>query len=559
LRICFSSVYVPHGFPFRTKTISVSFQLAEPPLHPNVEPAVTTDRAPDCSLPVSKIRMRVIPRRIVAASALCLSLMLGGCHSAMEKADAWEGQYDRMMANQAYPAALLAIKKSISYDDTTARRYIKMAELQMQVGQPAGAAASFQAALDLEPDNIEALENLAILAVRGGQFDAAQHYIDPLLALNPNDPAGLLASGAIALGQRRFADASSMSDRIIQALPDRADGYVLKARALDGMGKTRDAIDMLEKRSTLAEDPRDYLVQIMAFYRRMGDMQGIRATAIKMMPLYPDDPRYAIEAARAYAATGNQAKVHEIIDDLLNRFHNNPDVLIAIGNFWRDTQSLAIARTEVLKVATGAPPRVRSALADQLIDMGDPQNALKLLATLAPAEVTSHNVDAQTHYARALLATNQTAQAQRKVDAVLQFDESNPEALLIRSRIKLQAKDYRGAFTDAQLVTNDDDSNEEAALLVAQIHASQGNQVLAAGAFGNLRQKFPHSSRALKAEVDWLLSQQRGEEAAQRAATFFKVHPRSGPAMQIYHDVCAKTHASVCGKGTISVAKMLAL
>jgi len=501
--------------------------------------------------------MPVISRRIIAASALCLSLVMGGCHSGMEKADAWEGQYDRAMSNQAYPYALLAIKKSLSYDDTTARRYIKMAELQLQMGQPAGAAASFQAALDLEPDNIEALENLSILAVRGGQFDAAQRYIDPLLSLNPNDPAGLLASGAIALGQRHFSEASRLSDRIIQALPDRADGYVLKARALDGLGKTREAIDLLEKRATLAEDPRDYLFQIMTFYRHVGDMQGIRATAIKMMPLYPNDPRYAIEAARAYAATGKQDKVHEIVDDLLNRFHNNPDVLIAIGDFWRDTQPIAVARTEVLKVATGAPPRVRSALADQLIDMGDPQNALKLLASLAPDEVTGRNVDAQTHYARALLATGQIAQAQAKVDAVLQFDENNPEALLVRSRIKLQAKDYRGAFTDAQLVANDDDSNEEAALLVAQIYAAQGNQVLAAGAFGTARQKFPDSSDALKAEVDWLLSQKRTEEAAQRAVSFYRGHPRSGPAKTIANAVCSKTRAMACGLAAPSVVKML--
>ena len=537
----------------------MTFQFAESPLHPNVELAVTTDRAPDCSLPVSKILMRIIARHIMLVPAVVLALGLASCHSGQEKADAWEAQYDRMMANQAYGPALMAIRKSISYDDTTARRYIKLAELQMQAGMPAGAASSFQAALDLEPDNIEALENLSILAVRGGQFDAAQRYIDPLLALNPNDPAGLLASGAIALGQRRFKEAAALADRFIAALPDRADGYVLKARALDGMGQTREAIAMLEKRAAVAEDPKDLLFQILTFYRRIGNLNGIRSTAIRMMPLFPDDPRYAIEAARAYAAQGQQAKVKEIIDDLLQRFHDNADVLIAIGDFWRDTQSIEAAQAQILRVATGAPPRVRSALADQLIDMGDPQGATQLLAGLAPAAITSRNVDAQTHYARALLATGQKTQAQAKVDAVLAFDSDNPEALLIRSRLKLLAKDYRGAFTDAQLVANDDDNNEEAALLVAQIYAAQGNQVLAGGAFGTARQKFPNSIAALKAEVDWLLDQKRNEEAAQRAVSFYRTHSRSGPAQAIMSSVCKKTHASACGVGKSAVGKMLGM
>jgi tetratricopeptide (TPR) repeat protein len=272
--MCFSSVYVPSGFPPdrpRGPAISVTFQFAEPPLHPNVEPGVTTDRAPDCSLTVSKIVMRVNSRRILLVPALALALGLASCHSSMEKADAWEAQYDRMMANQAYGPALMAIRKSISYDDTTARRYIKLAELQMQAGMTAGAASSFQAALDLEPDNIEALQNLAILAVRGGQFDAAQRYIDPLLSLNPNDPAGLLASGAIALNQHHFKDALALSDRIIAALPDQANGYVLKARALDGQGQTREAIAMLEKRAAVTEDPKELLIQLMTFYRRIRD------------------------------------------------------------------------------------------------------------------------------------------------------------------------------------------------------------------------------------------------------------------------------------------------
>jgi hypothetical protein len=96
-------------------------------------------------------------------------------------------------------------------------------------------------------------------------------------------------------------------------------------------------------------------------------------------------------------------------------------------------------------------------------------------------------------------------------------------------------------------------------LLVAQIYTAQGNQVLAGGAYGTARQRFPNSTQALQAEVDWLLSQKRNEEAAQRAASFYHNHLRSGPAARIYRDVCAKTHASACGIGTSNVSKMLGM
>lgn len=503
--------------------------------------------------------MRLNTRRFTATAALGLLLLAAGCQSSPEKANAYESQYDRLMGLKAYPAALESIQSAIAYDDNSARRYIKLAELQMIMGHPAAAANAFQSALDLEPDNIEALQNLAILSVRGGQFDTARRYISPLLALSANDPAGLLASGMIALNQHRFNDASGFADRLITTLPDRPDGYVLKARALDGAGKTREAIDLLEKRAAVADDPKELLFQLMGFYRRIGDLRGIRETAIRMMPIYPDDPRYAIESARAYAAKGDQAKSREIVNGLLQRYAQDAGVLMAIGKFWHDTQPPAIARSEIAKLAAKSPPRVRSALADQLIDLGGPQEALSLLASLAPATVTGANIDSQTHYARALLVTGRTSQASDKVAAVLRFDGSNPEALLIRARIRLMAKDYRGAFTDAQLVASDDDTNEEAALLVAQIYAAQGNQVLAAGAFGNARQRFPNSSDVLRAEVDWLIGQNRGEEAAQRAVSFYRAHQRSGPATQIARQTCAKTHAAACGPQASSVAGMLAL
>jgi len=86
------------------------------------------------------------------------------------------------------------------------------------------------------------------------------------------------------------------------------------------------------------------------------------------MPLFPNDPRYALESARAYAAEGKQDKVREITDDLLQRYQNNADVLVAVGNFWRETLPLAEARARLSSLAEGSRPRIRSVLADQLID-----------------------------------------------------------------------------------------------------------------------------------------------------------------------------------------------
>lgn len=496
-----------------------------------------------------------IARRLVAV--VTAALLLGACMSNDEKAAAYEAQYDRLMGVKAYPPALKSIQIAVAADDSSARRYIKLAEVQLAMGRPADAAASYQRALDLEPDNIGALQNMSLLAVRGGQFDLARRYIDPLLALSPNDPAGLLAQGAMAMGQRRFKDAIALADQIASALPDRPDGFVLKARALDALGRSRDAVKTIEARAATAGDSKELLAQLMISYRKLGDVKGIRATAIRMMPLVPDEPRYAFEAARAYQAEGKQSQADTIIADLRERFATSADVLIAIGDFWHDTLPRAEAAERIAALAAASPPRQRIALADQLIDYGAPENAIALLDPLAPATVTTRNMDAQTHLARALFQSGRLAAASAKVDSALAQDARNPEALLLRSRLRLRARDFRGAFTDAQVVTNDDETNEEAALLVAEIYAAQGNQMLAAGAYGNARQQFPDSMTSLRAEVNWLLSQNRAAEAGQRVVSFRNTHGRNVEATRFAHDVCRQTNAPACRKPAAEMINLL--
>jgi Tfp pilus assembly protein PilF len=504
-----------------------------------------------------KLKQSLAASRNRISATLCTLLvlmLLPGCRSAKEQADIYEGMYDRQMSHKAYPAAIVSIRQAVSYDDSSVRRWLKLGDVAGILNQPAAAAAAYQQALDLQPDNVGALENLAILSVRGGQFDAAKRYIEPLMLLQPNDPAGLLATGAVALGERRYGDAMVTADKIIALAPDQADGYVLKARALDLTGHGADAVKLLEQRAAVHPTDNDLLQQLLLLYQKHGDHAGIRSVALRLMPLHPDNPSYAMEAARALHAQGQDGKADAIIERLRQRATHSPSMMLTIADYWRDSLPPSAAKARIAHTAAGSPAGVKTALADLLIDMGDADDAIELLRSLAPAEITAANIDSQTHFARALLTAGRLPEAQRKIDDTLAFDPNNPEALLLRARVKLARRDFMGAATDAQLVANDDDSNEEAALLLADIYAKRGDQVLAGGAYGNARQKFPDSMTALTAEIGWLLSQKRTDEAVQRAASFAHTHDRMAAAWRTYGSVCAKVANSACKLDAVSIA-----
>lgn len=478
--------------------------------------------------------------------ALVAPLALTACHSKIEKSDAYEALYDREMSVKAYPAALVSISRAVKLDDNEPRRWLKLAKVQDLVNNSSAAAISYQRALDLEPTNIEALENLAVLSVRAGQFGLAKEYIDPLLLLQPNDLAGLLASGAVAMNEKRFADAEKIANMITTQAPAMAEGYILRARIIELSGRPRDAIALLEERQNLDAANNDLPRELMSMYRRQGDRAGIRRMAITLHAKFPDDTKYALEAVRAYHGAGRDSEARALIAELSQKHAGNMSVMIAVAGLWRDIEAKPAAVDQIATLAAGTPPHIRATLADMLTSMGEPARAAALLAFIAAQPVTVGNVDIQASYARALYALGRTADLQNKVDALLAFDPVNPGALLLRARIELARGDFMKAATDAGVVTSDDDTNEEAALLLAQIYVGQGNDVLAAKAFGQARGNFPDSPGILDAQTKWLLSRKRAEEATDMAAAYAHAHARQYEGWRIYRDVCIATRNAAC-------------
>jgi hypothetical protein len=320
-------------------------------------------------------------------------------------------------------------------------------------------------------------------------------------------------------------------------------------------GRPGAAARLLEERQAGDPDSRDLATELMSLYRRTGNRDGVRRTAIRMMAFFPDDPRYALESVRAYHAMGRDDDARRILDDLTTRFASSISVMIAVAGLRLDIEPRATALDAIVATAGRSPRRVRAALADFLTDLREPARAAALLAPIAPAAVTVATIDLQAAYARALFALGRTGEVQRRIDAILAFDAVNPTALLLRAHLAYARGDYLKAATDAGVVASDDDTNEEAALLVAKIYAAQGNLVLASKAYADAHDGFPDSATVVRTQTQWLLSQKRGREATAIAASFAHTHRGQVAAWQLYRDICAAADNAAClaeARGTLA-------
>lgn len=465
------------------------------------------------------------------------ALLLGGCHSKSYKAAANEAIYDQIMPVKAYPAAQQAIRRAIQNDEDEPRLWLKLAQVSMLLGDVGTAAGAFQSALDLQPDNVEALQNLAMLYVRAGNYRDAKRYADPLMVLQPDNPVGQIVNGTLAVSERRFEDANRVADRLIAAYPEVNEGYVLKARALDAAGRSTEAEALLTARAQKQPTDVDLWRQLLQLQRKMSDDFGTQRTIIHMATLLPDDPGLAVLAARALKARGRDAEAERAIRAASAKFAGDTAAAGAIGRYWRDTAPRDVAHREVVALAGRTTPAGRLVLASVLVDMGDGAGALSLIGP-QPGEVTSGNVDVRTLEARALRAAGRSGEARSRVDAVLRFDPSNVGALMLRAEMRLAQGDHAAALADAQLAAGSDPENERAALLVARIYAASGNDVLAVQAFGGAVRHFPDSLSAMRAYADWLVSRRRTDEAVALAREYNRRHLGDLAARAAYQSVC---------------------
>jgi len=232
----------------------------------------------------------------------------------------------------------------------------------LNAGQLTNAAALFQAALVLKPDDADALGGLGLVKLRQGQTVAAQDLLRRAIAANPDGAAqwqsalqgasrGAAYANASALtNQGDLAGAARQLNQIIAAGGNVTGTYAMLANVQTQQGDLTGAASSW--RAVLARDPNNNaaLVGLGAILARQGDQQGAkdlfqRATAngggalvaaaqadvlrnqakqatdpTVTLALYrsavaaaPDDPWARLDLARALHSAGQDAEAEQVM------------------------------------------------------------------------------------------------------------------------------------------------------------------------------------------------------------------------------------------------------
>jgi tetratricopeptide (TPR) repeat protein len=175
-----------------------------------------------------------------------------------------------------------------SFELSPERRLMAHAAEHQKEGRVDEAERIYRRVLRKNPDNVDALRLLALLAMRVDRQDDAESLLQRAIEIAPDFLLALLDLGRLRKEQDRYEEALECFDRVIALEPSQPQAHFLRAATLARASFTRESIDAY--RSCLAVRPGHVgaLLGLGHVLKAMGDYDAAVASYLACMREAPD-------------------------------------------------------------------------------------------------------------------------------------------------------------------------------------------------------------------------------------------------------------------------------
>jgi len=207
--------------------------------------------------------------------------------------------------------------------------HFSLGNVMMSAGRLDAAADCYRRAIAIEPDYVQALNNLGVVLLKNGKFDEALPYIEKAIELNPLYADAHNNLGMIMKEKGRPAEAASCFERAIKLKPDYAEAHNNLGIALRMLDRIDEAIEQYEKTIDLKPDYVEAYSNLGNALRDKGKFETSQRQFEKALALNPDH-------AEAHSNLGNALKDQGHIEQALARYKRaiaiKPDFAVAHFN-----------------------------------------------------------------------------------------------------------------------------------------------------------------------------------------------------------------------------------
>ena len=417
------------------------------------------------------------PTHLSLRVAACLSAacLLPGCSSSDARAREALSAYQSASAVNDLYGARRALLQLVRAKDDVPDYWVELGKLQASMGNYSDAYYALSRAYELDRSNPDLVRAVTQLALKAGDLPSALSHAEELEVLAPGDPWPKLVKGWAAITESHYDQALTAADGILATTPYDPSATVLKARALLGLNRQNDAMDLLMKQVQAQPTDTGSMELLARLYTRENDWPKLLQIAQRLSQAAPNNVDYGLMVVEAGFRSGNVAAARTASQRLL-KADATPAVVTAVLSLWQDywpsPQRIADA-----KALAGAATALQSRLiyASFLSRFGSPADAVRLSEGAATLPVNAGNAEANAVLADALTRMGNAGAAKNRFDAVLAFDPGNATALRGRAELELKEHQAQAAVVDAQKLTTVLPTSADDRLLLARAYSAAGN------------------------------------------------------------------------------------
>jgi tetratricopeptide (TPR) repeat protein len=428
---------------------------------------------------------------VISAGLLLFCFLLAGCRTPPEqkKADhlAKGNQY---LKEKKLNEARLEFRSALLLDKKFGDAWFGLGEAALQLNNVKEAFDSFAAAVEADPNNLEArvrLGNIYLQYVRGGETSTkeAENLAKIILQKNPNHIEGHILMASVRTSQKRWDDARAELDRAIALDPKRSESLLSLARFFEQRAKIATSMDEINRfnaeadrvfRQAIETSPNSALARlaISDFYFSVGRKNDAEAELKKAFDLDSKD-KLVLAAMQRFYENLNRFDEAEKYGALLAEFDpdkNNGRAQLIDLHARAGKLDQAIQEYEQLTQTSPKFLRAYARLAELLIAKGD---AVKAESVISKAlTINKQDTDCLLMRGRLHLLNGRFREAEADLAQVLKQEPSMPAALYFMADTHLQNNEPEKARQNIADLLRYYPSSPTGMLMLARIHLSQG-------------------------------------------------------------------------------------
>jgi tetratricopeptide (TPR) repeat protein len=335
--------------------------------------------------------------------------------------------------------------------------------------------------LEIDPDNVTALNSRAHAQIAAGHPEKALEDADRILALRPNDESGVALRGAalIDLGRSEEAEAAFKSLADLAAQGTDQNDAARKCAALATFYRSNE--DIKRARETfekcIAKYPTHPLLQqwVSDFFVDIGANDEAIEIWRNAVEATPEDLGLRARLAEMLAAQGQQKKAEEVLLESVELF-DTPEAWRLLANYYRKAGEPTKSREALeqsMERVREVTPAMQFALGDMLVEEGELERAQEIADGL-----TEPSYKALLNGA-ILLASDQPEAALAKFDAGLRLWPNNAGARYLAGRAAQEMGDRERALAEYREAVRVGEKETDAALRLAELNYEVGQYKMA--------------------------------------------------------------------------------